>query len=75
MFATLAGGKIFGEFDLSEAYVQFQVAPESQKYTAFTWNKQQYVFVGAPLELNITLLVSTVYFPIIWRYAICICIY
>ncbi len=52
MLATLAGGKLFGEFDLSEAYFQFRVAVESQQYTAFTWNKQQYVFVGCPFGIK-----------------------
>jgi len=52
MLATLAGGKLFGEFDLSEAYFQFRVAADSQQYTAFTWNKQQYVFVGCPFGIK-----------------------
>jgi hypothetical protein len=52
MLATLAGGKIFGEIDLSDAYGQFRVSPESQQYTAFSWNKQQYVFVGAPFGIK-----------------------
>lgn len=52
MLATLSGGKLFGEFDLSEAYFQFSVAAESQPYTAFTWNKQQYVFVGCPFGIK-----------------------
>jgi hypothetical protein len=52
MLATLAGGTIFGEFDLSDAYGQFRVADDSQQYTAFTWDKQQYVFVGAPFGIK-----------------------
>ena len=52
MLATLAGGKIFGEIDLSDAYGQFRVSPESQQYTAFSWDKQQYVFVGAPFGIK-----------------------
>ena len=42
----------FGEFDLSEAYNQFQIAAESQKYTAFTWNGKQYVFVACPYGIK-----------------------
>ena len=52
MLATLAGGQIFGEFDLSEAYFQFQLELESQPYTAFTWKKQQYVCVGCPYGIK-----------------------
>ena len=48
----LGGNTIFGEFDLSEAYLQFPMAEESQKYTAFTWNGIQYVFLGAPFGLS-----------------------
>ena len=52
MLATLAGGKIFGEFDLSEAYFQFKIDVDSQPYTAFTWDKQQYVFIGCPYGIK-----------------------
>ena len=52
VLATFAGGKLFGEFDLSEAYFQFRLAEESQQYTAFTWNGQQYVFVGCPFGIK-----------------------
>ena len=52
MLATLAGGCIFGEFDLSEAYFQFQLAQSSQPYTAFTWKKQQYMFVSCPYGIK-----------------------
>ena len=41
------GNKLFGEFDLSEAYFQFPVTEESQKYLAFTLDNQQYVFTAA----------------------------
>ena len=50
--ATFAGGKLFGEFDLSEAYFQFKLAEDAKKYTAFMWNGQQYVFVGCPFGLK-----------------------
>ena len=47
-----AGCKIFGEFDLSEAYFQFPLHPDAQKYTAFTINNQQYMFVSCPYGLK-----------------------
>ena len=52
LLSALAGGKIFGEYDLSEAYFQFKLAAESQQFTAFTWDQQQYVFVGTPFGLK-----------------------
>ena len=36
MLAAFSGGKLFGEYDLSEAYFQFKLSEESQAYTAFT---------------------------------------
>ena len=47
-----SGCKIFGEFDLSEAYFQFRIAPESQPYTAFTFNNQQYMFISCPYGIK-----------------------
>lgn len=52
MLASLAGNQLFGEYDLSEAYFQFRLSEESQKYTAFTWESQQYVFVGCPFGIK-----------------------
>ena len=49
MFAHCA---LFGEFDLSEAYLQFPLHPDSRKYTAFTWNNVQYMFAGVPFGIN-----------------------
>ena len=43
---------LFGEFDLSEAYLQFPLHPNSRKYTAFTWNNVQYMFAGVPFGIN-----------------------
>lgn len=53
---SFGGNSVFGEFDLSEAYLQFQLHPDSQPLTAFTWYGQQYMFVGCPY--GITLLTS-----------------
>ena len=52
LLSALAGGTVFGEYDLSEAYFQFKLSAESRKYTAFTWEQQQYVFVGTPFGLK-----------------------
>ena len=52
MLASFAGGKLFGEYDLSEAYFQFRLHADSQQYTAFTWQRQQYVFVGCPFGIK-----------------------
>jgi transposase InsO family protein len=52
VLAAFSGGKLFGEYDLSEAYFQFKLKVESQQYTAFTWNKQQYMFVGCPFGIK-----------------------
>jgi transposase InsO family protein len=52
VLAQFAGGSLFGEVDLSEAYFQFKVKEESQKYTAFTWDSCQYVFVGCPFGIK-----------------------
>ena len=52
VLAAFSGGKFFGEYDLSEAYFQFKLKVESQQYTAFTWNKQQYMFVGCPFGIK-----------------------
>ena len=52
ILAAFAGNKLFGEFDLSEAYFQFKLTEESQKYTAFTWEGKQYVFVGCPFGIK-----------------------
>ena len=49
---SFAGNSIFSEFDLQEAYLQFPLDPESQPLTAFTWNGQQYMFVGCPYGIS-----------------------
>ena len=47
------GCVMFGEFDLSEAYLQFPLAEESRPLTAFTWGDRQYMFVGCPFGLSV----------------------
>ena len=49
----LAGNSIFGEFDLAEAYLQFQLDESSRPFTAFTWGGRQYMFIGCPFGLNL----------------------
>ncbi|HVX00490.1 MAG TPA: reverse transcriptase family protein, partial [Candidatus Babeliaceae bacterium] len=61
---SLGGNVIFTEFDLKEAYLQFPLHPDSRQYTAFTWQGQQYMFVGCPFGL--TLLTS--YFQRVMSY-------
>ncbi len=50
---TFASNRLFGEFDLSEAYLQFELHPDSRPYTAFTWNRMQYMFVGCPFGISL----------------------
>ena len=47
------GCKIFGEFDLQEAFFQFKLHEESRPYTAFTFEGKQYMCVGVPFGLSI----------------------
>ena len=49
---SFAGCVVFGEFDLSEAYLQFRLHEDAQPYTAFTWRGVQYMFVGAPFGIT-----------------------
>ena len=44
---SLAGCPIYGQFDLEDCYLQFELAPESREYTAFTFDGEQYVFCGS----------------------------
>ena len=47
------GCKIFGEFDLQEAFFQFKLHEESRPYTAFTFEGKQYMCSGVPFGLSI----------------------
>ena len=49
---NFVGCNIFGEFDLSEAYLQFPLHRESRPYTAFTWGGRQYMFAGCPFGIS-----------------------
>jgi transposase InsO family protein len=52
VLATFSGNSLFGEYDLSEAFYQFRIKDESQQYTAFTWDKTQYMCVGTPYGIK-----------------------
>lgn len=47
------GCKIFGEFDLQEAFFQFKLHEDSRPFTAFTFEGKQYMCVGVPFGLSI----------------------
>lgn len=44
--------KYFGEFDLTEAYFQMQIHPDSRKFVAFTYKNVQYMFKGCPFGIK-----------------------
>ena len=48
LFATLAGGKRFTKLDLSQAYLQMELHPDSQKYCAINTHKGLYQFTRLP---------------------------
>ena len=39
LFGTLAGGQKFTKLDLTQAYLQFELEPESQKYCAINTHR------------------------------------
>ena len=47
-----AGKTIFGELDLEEAFLQFELDPESRKYLTFTWEGKQYQFTCMPFGIK-----------------------
>ena len=48
LFATLAGGKTFSKLDLSQAYQQVPLDPESRKYVTITTHKGLYQYKRLP---------------------------
>jgi hypothetical protein len=52
LFNCLAGCSLFGTVDLFSAYLQLMLEEHSRELTAFSWDKQQYQFVGAPFGLS-----------------------
>lgn len=47
------GCKVFGEFDLQEAFYQFELHKDSRPFTAFTFEGTQYMCAGVPFGLSI----------------------
>jgi hypothetical protein len=52
IFEALAGAVVYTTLDLVMAYHRFQIKPQDQHKTAFTWHKEQLMFVGAPFSLK-----------------------
>ena len=52
IFHKLAGSTIFTTLDLTSAFHRFKIHEKDQPKTAFTFNNQQYMFVGAPFGLK-----------------------
>ena len=52
MLSQLAGNRMFGEVDIGDAYLQMKLDVDSQPYTAFTWEGQQYMFTGVPFGIK-----------------------
>ena len=50
--SAFKGAKLFGEFDLKEAFNQFVVAQDSQPLTAFTFENEQCMFQGCPYGIK-----------------------
>lgn len=52
IFHELSGSSIFTTLDLTAAFHRFKIHDEDQPKTAFTYNGQQYMFVGAPFGIK-----------------------
>ena len=52
VLSAFKGAKLFGEFDLKEAFNQFVVAQDSQPLTAFTFENEQCMFQGCPYGIQ-----------------------
>ena len=48
LFDRLRGARVFTALDLLHSYHQFRIAPEDCIKTAFSWDGQRWMFVGAP---------------------------
>ena len=48
LLARFGGKPIYGQMDLSEAYLQFMIHPDDRKFMAFMWDNKQYQFIGCP---------------------------
>lgn len=52
IFRALAGSKVFSSCDLTASFNQFPINFTDQVKTSFTWNRQQYMFVGSPFGIK-----------------------
>ena len=52
VLASFKGAKLFGEFDLREAYNQLLIDEKSRPYTAFSFDGEQYMFQGCPYGIK-----------------------
>ncbi|MGH8963711.1 MAG: dUTP diphosphatase, partial [Actinomycetes bacterium] len=48
----VAGATVFTTLDLTQAYHRFPVAADDQPKTAFSWNREHWVYVRAPFGLK-----------------------
>ena len=51
LFATLAGGESFTKLDLSQAYQQMELSPESRKYVTVNTHKGLYQYTRLPFGI------------------------
>lgn len=50
---SLSGHRYFTEIDLEDAFLQMKLCENDQKLLCFTWENQQYCFVGAPYGVRV----------------------
>ena len=52
LFSTLAGGKVFSNIDLSQAYQQLPLADESKQYVVINTHKGLFRFTRLPFGVS-----------------------
>ena len=52
IFATLNGGKFFAKLDLSDAYLQVEVEPESREFLTISTHRGLYQFTRLPFGVK-----------------------
>ena len=68
LFANLAGGKYFTKLDMSNAYLQLPLDPESKQYVIINTHKGRFQFNRLPFEVVSALLVHLLMRTLrIWR--------
>ena len=53
IFDSFKGKRYFTEIDLEDAFLQLKLAKKDEEVLSFTWEGQQYSFVGCPYGLKI----------------------